>query len=264
MDNYLDKQRLNSYYLMLAQREADNLRNYARQVSSYHLKNLIPYLNFNNEIAKLIQAQMERIHSAGSESECRECLFNLREEKRFISQQDMALRTGSAKIIASAELVHTLDSWGYMVNGIGVALGTGQIIAGLGITAASLGHLNIVGVFAGVALILHGTNGIQESVKNINSGLNNNTGFLKNGYIATARFIGFDARIGAIAYSVADVALSAYGLARMILKPDSWRLFRFLPSDFVRNIRTTSAPALLIEGLGDGLSIKSAYDSYSK
>lgn len=264
MDNYLDKKRLNNYYLVLAQREANILQNYARQISSTHLKNLIPRLNFNNEIDKFIGAQIKQITAAKNERECKECLFNIREEKRFIEQQNTALRMGSAKVVVSTELVNKLDAWGYVINGIGILLAGGQIIAGLGITAASLTHANVVGVFAGAMLILHGSNGIEESINNIRSGRSDSAGYLKKGYIETAEFMGLDGRVGAMAYSTVDVGLSIYGLARMILKPDAWRLFRHMPSDYVRSIKNTSAPALALEGIGDTLSIKSGYESYSR
>lgn len=83
MDNYLDKKRLNSYYLVLAQREANSLRSYARKMSSQHLKTLFPRLNFNNEIDKFIDTQINKITTTKNERECKECLSNLREEKNL-------------------------------------------------------------------------------------------------------------------------------------------------------------------------------------
>lgn len=184
--------------------------------------------------------------------------------KKFIEQQNIALRMGRAKVVVAAQLVNKLDTWGYVINGVAILLGGGQVLGGAGIVMAALSHGNIIAIGAGALLALHGLNSIEEGIKNIKSGKSDQTGFFKQRYIATAEFIGFDKKIGAIAYSSVDVALSAYGLSRMVLKPDAWRLFRHLPSDFVRNIKNTSAPALFIEGVGDGLSIKSAYDGYNK
>lgn len=86
-------------------------------------------------------------------------------------------------------------------------------------------------------------------------------GFLKEKYIETAKFIGFDAKTGSIAYSSMDIALSGYGLARSVLKPNAYRLFTFMPSDFVRNYKNMSVPALTIEAMGDVLSIRSAINA---
>ncbi|EJF30463.1 MULTISPECIES: DUF4225 domain-containing protein [Enterobacteriaceae] len=262
MDNYLDKKRFNNYYLMLAQREANSLQRYARQISSLHLKTLVPRLNFNNEIDKFIDAQIKQITTAKNERECKECLFNIREEKRLIEQQNTELKMGSTKIVVSAELVNKLDAWGYVINGVGVVLSGFQVIAGAGITIASITHGNMIGLTAGSLLILHGVNGLYEGVTNISTGRSDTTGAVKKGYVRVAEFMGFSDKAGLLAYSGMDLALSGYGLARQIMKADAWRLFRHLPSDFVRNYKNMSTTALLIEGAGDGVALKSIADSY--
>ncbi|WP_338510842.1 DUF4225 domain-containing protein [Erwinia aphidicola] len=66
---------------------------------------------------------------------------------------------------------------------------------------------------------------------------------------------------GKVAYSLMDLSLSFYSAGKMILKPDARRLFHYIPSDYVRNFRSMGAPSLIIEGVGDALSVKSAYDS---
>lgn len=66
-----------------------------------------------------------------------------------------------------------------------------------------------------------------------------------------------------MAYSAVDLSLSAYGLGRMVLKPDAWCLFHHIPSDYIRNLKAMGAPTLTIEGVGDILSIKAGYDGMS-
>ncbi len=261
MDNYLDKKRFNSYYLMLAQREASNLKSYARQVSAYHLKNLVPHLNFNNEIDKFIDAQLQGIGTAKNDRECREYLSNLKKERILINNQDIALKNGSAKVLVSAKLINKLDAWGYVINGVGVILGGFQIIAGFGIAAGSVSHGNAIGIAGGGLLILHGYNSVKEGFTNIYYGRNDSVGNVKKGYIAAASFMGFDSKVGGMAYSMMDLTLSGYGMSRLVLKPDTWRLFRHIPSDYVRNFRTMTAPSLLMEGAGDAISIKATYDN---
>lgn len=264
MDNYLNNKRFNSYLAVTAKWEAARLRNYADTLSGRYLKDFSTRLRFMDEMDKFIESQIKRITSSQNEKECEQCLFNLREEKKLLEKQETFLLLKSAKLVVSAELVNKLDSLGYVINGVGIFLGGFQVIAGIGITAVSFTHANVVGTIAGAALILHGLNGIEESVRNIKTGKSDNTGFLKERYMSTAEFMGFDRKIGSLAYSSTDIVLSVYGLSRIVLRPDTWRLFRHIPSDYVRSINNTSAPALMIEGIGDGLSIKSAYDSYNK
>ncbi|WP_338402817.1 DUF4225 domain-containing protein [Pantoea agglomerans] len=49
----------------------------------------------------------------------------------------------------------------------------------------------------------------------------------------------------------------------MVLKPDSWRLYRYLPSDFIRNLKTVGAPSLALEALGDSFTSFPAYAARS-
>lgn len=261
MDNYLDKKRFNSYYLLQANDAAHYLRMTARRLSSQHLKNLISHINFNNEVDRFIEAQIKGIKKATDERECKLCLYNLQEEKKSLHQQDAALWTGAAKIVVSAQLVtNHLDGWGYVFNAVGVIIGSAQIIAGATIGIASLFSGNLIGTFAGAMIVSHGINNIYESYINISENRSDTEGFLRGGYAATTEFLGFSPTVGRIAYSIADLSLSGYGLARMVLKPDAWRLYRYLPSDFIRNVKTVGAPSLALEALGDAMTLKNIYD----
>jgi Protein of unknown function (DUF4225) len=50
-------------------------------------------------------------------------------------------------------------------------------------------------------------------------------------------------------------------MARLVLKPDAWRLFRYIPTDYIRNIKTMGYGSLAIEGVGNILSIKAINDN---
>jgi len=262
MDNYLDKKRFNSYYLLQANDTAHYLRMTARRLSSQHLKNLISHINFNNEVDRFIEAQIQGIKKATDERECKLCLYNLQEEKKLLHHQDAALRTGAAKIAVSAELVNNhLDTLGYFVNGVGLVIGTGQVIAGIGFTTAGLLTGNVVGVFAGVILILHGTNNLQEGFVNLRDNRSDTSGFMREQYVKTAEFLGLSSKAGQLSYSAVDLVLSGYGLGRMLLKPDAWRLFHYIPADYIRSFRTMGAPSLALEMLGDGITVLNIYES---
>jgi len=54
-------------------------------------------------------------------------------------------------------------------------------------------------------------------------------------------------RPGNIAYDSMDIGLSVYGLNRLVLRPDAWRLFRYVRTDYVRAYRTMTPKALILE-----------------
>lgn len=261
MDNYLDKNRFQSLYYTNALKDAKNLKEASNRAVTKYLKNFHTRYRFLAEIEGFIQSQLYVISNSKNEDVCRECLLNLKEENNYIEDQMHSLMNGRAKTVASAALVKELDTWGYMINGVGVVIGGFQVVAGAGIVISSLATGNIIGLGAGVLLVIHGFNSVQEGALNIADNRNDTTGFLKKGYIETANFLGFDNKTGSIAYSAMDLALSGYGLGRLVLKPDAFRLFKYIPADFIRNYKIMTAPALAIEATGDGLSIRSAVEA---
>ena len=98
---------------------------------------------------------------------------------------------------------------------ISVLGGTAQI--GTGILACS----SLVGCAGGAYLGAHGLNNIYE-------GFTGETGLLREGYRAI-----FGEDWGDIAYGAADVGTSVHGATKLVLKPDAWKLFRHIPSDYV-------------------------------
>lgn len=174
------------------------------------------------------------------------------------------LRSGTAAIHASVQLVKNGDIWGYVINGVGVVLSGLQVIAGVAVAGASLASGTMIGTAFGGMLVLHGLNGFQESVENLIYGKSDSVGLLKQGYVATAEFMGFDQKVVLIAYSSMDLALSLYGVVRLVQKPEAWRLFYYLNTDFVRGIKEMSRKELFIEIYNDGSAIKSISDTYNE
>ncbi|RRZ91571.1 DUF4225 domain-containing protein [Erwinia sp. 198] len=60
---------------------------------------------------------------------------NLHQEKAFISEQSLSLNIKKARVVVSAEPTNSLGVWGYFINGVGVVIGGGQVIAGAGVYA---------------------------------------------------------------------------------------------------------------------------------
>ncbi|RAR74677.1 uncharacterized protein DUF4225 [Pantoea ananatis] len=263
MDNYLDKNRLLNYFLVMANAEANQLISQASFISAMHLKDGLARLQFQNEIKKFIDNQVYTIRNSKSENECQECVQNLKIEQDYLSIQDRMLRSGEAVVHASVELVKGYQNeLGYIINGIGVVTGAFQVVTGVGIFVASFVTGNVVGAGAGLFLVMHGANSVEESVYSL-IGQKKHTGLVKEGYIASAEFLGFDATTGREAYTAMDVGLSAYGLLKFTVKPDAWRLFRNIPSDYARHFNNISKASLALKIVSNGPKLKLMYDIHS-
>lgn len=162
MDNYLDKNRFISLYYANAQKDAVILRKTADHAGFRYLRSPVVRDGFMKNIDTFIQSQLNGISKSKNESECRECIFNLRKQKEHIDNQTFSLMNGRAKIIASGQVVKELDTWGYIINGVGVVIGGIQFVAGVGIAISSTLTGNIIGVGAGAFLVVHGLNSLQE------------------------------------------------------------------------------------------------------
>lgn len=58
-----------------------------------------------------------------------------------------------------------------------------------------------------------------------------------------------------------DLLLSAYGIIRLIRKPEARRLFHYLNTDYVRGIKNMSRFELGVEIYNDSMALKSLYDN---
>ncbi len=262
MDIHLNqKSRFIEYYQAIAMTNSDKLLRVARDVSRFVLRDALVRARFENEIKDFISEQMKIIKSARTESDCKLAIDNLNKECSHLLEQDLMLKTKRAKTVVSIELKKDRDTWGYVINGIAIVLSGFQVVGGLALGVSSVTSMNIIGVVAGATMFMHGLNSFQEAFDNLENGTNSSTGFLQGSYIATAEFLGFDKKIGALAYNFMSLGLSGYGMLRVVLKPDAWRLFRHIPSDYVRNIKTMGYGSLAIESVGNVLSVKAINDS---
>ncbi|MBY6356830.1 DUF4225 domain-containing protein, partial [Enterobacter sichuanensis] len=65
-------------------------------------------------------------------------------------------------------------------------------------------------------------------------------GFAANAAMATAEFMGFSSKSGLGVYKSISLVANAYSIFGLIRKPGSWRLFRYIPVDYLRKVRTSS------------------------
>lgn len=250
MDNYLDKNRLRVTYRMLAKKAAENLHDKAKVISIWHIKDYLIRIRFQEDIQRFIDANMQALNNAKSDNECNLYVDNMRQEQINLEKQDRMLRFGDAVVTASAKFYHDHEKViGYVIDGIGVVIGGLQIIGGAGLVLSSLPSGNIIGIIAGVNIFANGTASLIENYQKL-TGKEKPYNFMRNGYEDVAQFLGFDRRVGTLAYQVTDLSTAYYGILKLTLKPEAWRLFRFLPLDYYRKIATMSKPALAIKGVG--------------
>lgn len=140
----------------------------------------------------------------------------------------------------------SLVSQGFEITkkGAGFIAGALQIATGATICYGSAGLLCVV---AGAPMIAHGANNIFENGQNFWTGRNDAQGPLRKGYQTAASALGATAQDGNIAYGAIDISLSIYGMWRMVLKPGSWRLFRYVKSDYVHACKIMGSGPIMFE-----------------
>ncbi len=141
-------------------------------------------------------------------------------------------------------------------KGVGAIAGALQFAAGAGICYGSAGTLCL---FAGAPLMAHGANNAYENGRNLWEGRSDIQGPVRKGYQEAAKMMGGGAFEGDMAYGSVDLGLSAYGVGRLILKPDAWRLFRYVRTDYVRGYENSSKAALTFEVVSDTATVSSMY-----
>ncbi|PKH21425.1 hypothetical protein CIG19_16630 [Enterobacterales bacterium CwR94] len=95
-------------------------------------------------------------------------------------------------------------------------------------------------------------NGVGSAIEGLDkiTGATHPLNPVSEGYEYIAEFLGFDKQLGLLAYQVVDLTTSYYGIFKLTLKPEAWRLFKYLPTDYYRKIQTMSKPALALKGAG--------------
>ncbi|WP_297199064.1 DUF4225 domain-containing protein [uncultured Pluralibacter sp.] len=248
MDIFIPGQpRFRNYFLTMARAEISGLMNVAFAVSSTHLKDALTRVRFQDEVRNYAYHQMEIIRHSNDDKQCQQCIRTIQQERDHLLIQDRMLRTGEAVLTASVRFYKENEKViGYVIDGIGVVLSGMQIFIGIGIALPSLLSGNVIGVLAGATIIANGAGSLYENIEKL-SGESNPQNPVKNVYGDSAEFMGFDRKLGTLAYQMVDLSTSFYGLFKLALKPEAMRLFTYLPGDYYRKINTLGKPALLIE-----------------
>lgn len=259
MDIYLNQRAANNqYYYALGQSAAFDLQKTARIVASRHISDLFLKAKFEEEIRRFAQGNLNAIRNAASTSECQQAIDNIKGECANIERQGTMLSLEKAKVFITVSMEKREKEIGYTINAIGVITGALQAYTGIGMAYKSA---NYIGKFMGAYISLDGASSSIESFMHL-IGKNERIGFMKSGYIYSAEFFGFSKKTGLLTYYSADLATSLYGVVKLTLKPDVWRLFRFIPNDYYRKINTMSRGALMLEVISAGNKIRVIHDTY--
>lgn len=250
MDNYWNKNRFSEYFLTMENLQANQLLRLASNLSLIHLRDGMLRMRFHDEVRSFANLQLKTIRSATSDEQCKECIQNLKQEAVNLTLQDRMLRSGQATISSSVKFYHDNEkAIGYVIDGIAVVLSGLQIVAGAGVLMGSVATGNVLGIVAGSTLIINGAGSGIESIGKLR-GSHNPSNPVKDVYGETADFLGFDKRLGLLAYQVVDLTTSYYGIFKLTLKPEAWRLYKYIPTDYYRKVQIMSKPALALKGAG--------------
>ena len=223
--------------LWVVSQAAGNLTSQACTVSARHLQDGVTRSIFNREVAYYARRIVSDVEQG--KKTVAEGLIEIKKEQRSLLDQ--------SKEIAQ--------------KGVGVVAGVLQMATGAGICYASVGTLCLI---AGVPLMAHGANNLYEGGRNLTTGQSDTVGPVRAMYQSAALVAGHGEREANMAYSAVDIGLSAYSIGRHVLKPDAWRLFRYLDADRIRAYKTMSPSSLGAEAIINGITINQLYEEQKK
>jgi len=216
---------------------AGKLGSQASTLGVRHIKDGTLRLQFNREIAYYAKSIVDDVSQGKKTPE--QGLQDLKNEQSSLLSQ----------------------SWEIAKKGAGAIAGVMQIITGGGICYASVGTLCLV---AGVPMMAHGANNIYENGRNLLEDRTDTEGPVRKSYQAIAKSVGYEEREGNLAYGATDLGLSAYALSRYVLKPDAWRLFRYVRTDYVRSYKGMGASSMGFEVYTDFQTGRQVYQETAK
>jgi len=220
----------NDYWI--ACEAASKLTKQACTLAAMHIKDGVVRTQFNREMADYAKRIIDDV--ASGKKAPNEALLEIKNEQRSLINQSIEIGRKGAGFIA----------------------GVFQVAAGVTVCASPA--VVLCGV-AGLPMIAHGANNIYENGENLLTGRSDSEGWVRKGYQVAAKSVGGSKQDGNVAYGVSDIGLSVYGMTRMVLRAGAWRLFRYIPSDYVRSYINMSRGAIVFEVGVDMLTGEQVY-----
>ncbi|MGB8663442.1 MAG: DUF4225 domain-containing protein [Serratia inhibens] len=238
--------------------EARKLINTANTLAAFHLSDGLTRMKFVQEIKGIVEQQFAVARRATSDEKCMECIKKLRAETESLQEQERMLITETAKLYAKVEFVRENNKIiGYVISAVKIVVSGAAIIGG----AIMISTMPAIGMLAGAILIADGVNGISKEVDRLrNREKSESEGYLANKSMSIAEFMGFKPESGLAAYNSISLAASVYSIVGLSKRPETWRLFRYLPGDFYRKVNTMSKPKLTMKMVGYGVKAKVIFD----
>jgi len=216
---------------------AGNLTNQACTLASRHIKDGTLRLQFNREVSYYARGIVNDVAQGRKSAE--QGLKEIKNEQSSLLSQ----------------------SWEIAKKGAGAVAGGMQILTGAGICYGSAGTLCLIG---GIPMMAHGANNVYENGRNLLERRTDTEGPTRKFYQVIAKGFGKSEREGNIAYGTADIATSVYGLFRHTLKPDAWRLFRYIKTDYVRAYSNMGPSSLTLEAHTNFQTVKQIQQEIEK
>lgn len=199
---------------------AGRLSAYGCYLSAQHIKDDSTRMQFNRELAYYARRVVRDV-----------------EERRLSKDEGLlAIQVEKAHLASRAADIAAQTA--------GLAGGFSQMYGGVQACAMPLSPACIG---YGVPSMAHGLNNVYENARNLYEGRNDTEGWVKQGYRKVAVALGYTEDDGKTAYLLSDLALSGAGVARLVTKPDAWRLFRYIRSDKEVALRQMSKSSLYLE-----------------
>ncbi|EPP3204448.1 DUF4225 domain-containing protein [Salmonella enterica subsp. enterica serovar Catumagos] len=203
------------------------LRNRVQQLSHYYIYHPEIRTRFLNKEETFIQhiekeITLNCLSYAGG-------IMLLKEEIEYLARQQFALDTNAAKLYIIPEreknrnslTTITLKRVGFVSGGVQIYTGGVVCVASLGLTCASFG----------VPVISHGLNNMLENGHYLLY-REDVSGYTKDAYRYAANKLSYDNDDADFIYNLVDPGLSGYGPGRQALKPDAWKLYQHISSDY--------------------------------
>ncbi|WP_455811297.1 DUF4225 domain-containing protein [Pseudomonas graminis] len=263
MDIYLNRRSNdNKYFSAMGQSAAWDLLKVAEIVAGKHIRDHFIRARFLGEVKAFANANLHEISNAKSDAQCKAAINNIREESSNISTQGDRLTMGQAKIFLTISMEKYNKELGYTIDAVNLVVGTVQLAGGVSIARSAFKTGSMVGKIAGSYIIIGSGTSMLESILKL-YGKEDPTNFLKDAYVGVAKFMGFDQRVGLTTYHSMEIISSAYGVFKMSLKADAWRLYKFIPSDFYIQVGRMSKASLMLEVAVSGNNLRFIYGMHS-
>ncbi|WP_338134011.1 DUF4225 domain-containing protein, partial [Yersinia bercovieri] len=252
--------RITSWSETMVNLEAHKLINIANTLSASHLSDSLTQMNFIQEIKEVVEQQFAAARRAKSDEECMTCIQSLRAETESLQAQDRMLRMETAKLYAKVEFVRENNKIvGYVISAVNVVLSGLEMAVGFTLISS----MTPLGVLAGAVLVIDSANGISKEIAHYAMDNKSSEGLVADVSMSVAEFMGFSRNNGLGVYKSVSLAANAYSIFGLLKRPETWRLFRYIPTDYYRKISTMSRPKLTMKIVGYGVKAKVIFDLMS-